>query len=142
QRRFIDIARQDPPRSALLYEYDGVVLLSAIAAEERGIEPRVRIVWVEKLAVEGNQPMGRCAKRRIDAAGAREETMQLERHESAIAVATTFVRWPVHKNQHGLKLRSTARFVSPRLLRKALGSVLDRGWDTTRQPLPIFKANF
>ncbi len=52
QWRLVDIARQEA------FENDGVMLLSAVAAEEGSVKPRLRIIWIEALTVQSDRPLG------------------------------------------------------------------------------------
>jgi hypothetical protein len=142
QRRLVDIARQNLPDPAFLDEYDGVMLLPAVAAEKGRVKSSVGIVRIEALAIERYPPRRRCSQGRVDMSGARQEAMQLERHERPVACATALVSRSAHKNQHCLKLVAAARFRPTCLRSKAPRSLNDRNGFAPRQLLSVFEADF
>jgi hypothetical protein len=116
--------------------------LPAISAEEDRAKSDVGIVRIEALAIERYPSRRRRSHGRVDMSGAREEAVQLERHERPVARPTALVSRSAHKDQHRLKLVAAARFGPARLRSKAPRSLDYRDRFTPRQLLSVFETDF
>ena len=92
-------------------------LLSAVTAEECGIEPCALIAGQKELTVERNRAVLR-VERGIDIAGTGDEAVQLERKKGSGTLGPALFAGPAHIYEHVPKLRAAAVQVGSTLLRQ------------------------